>query len=116
MPTTQARPSLFDGSDKRKWVRHPPSLKATCRLCLGDAVAFWALEVRTVSIGGTTLLLDIPIPKGSELVLELYRGARRAPYRRTGRVTYVAESAGGVYVTGWQFNADLAYDEVEALL
>lgn len=117
MNATKPRLCLpFMGADHRKWVRHSSGPKTVCRLVLNDALAFWALAVCEVSVGGIRLALDIMPPVGSTFQLELHNPNRRFSCLRQARATHSTAGPGGIYMVGWIFDSDLSYEEIEGLL
>lgn len=106
----------FAKSDPRKWVRHAAGAKTVCRLVLNDSIAFWALAVSELSMGGVRLVLDIQPPVGCSFQMELHNPTRNFSCRRQARASHTTASIGGVYIVGWVFESDLNYDEIERLL
>jgi hypothetical protein len=114
MSTMSQRPR--PGLDRRKWIRHAPGARTVCRLVLNGTIAMWALQVRDVSVGGTCLVLDVLLPRGSVLLLELQNPAGRFSCRRQARLTHVDNGPGGNFTTRWVFSHDLSFAEADALL
>ena len=116
MNTTSQRPRPRPALERRKWIRHCPGTRTVCRLVLDGTVAVWALQVCDVSVGGTCLVLDVLLPRGSILLLELHNPTCRFSCRRQARLTHIEDGPGGNFTTRWVFSYDLTYAEADGLL
>ncbi len=116
MSATSQRLRPPPGMDRRKWVRHIPATRTVCRLLLDGTIALWALQVHDVSVGGICLAVDVLLPRGSVLVLELHNPRGRLVCRRQARLTSIANGPGANFTTRWVFSHDLSYAEADELL
>jgi hypothetical protein len=116
MSAANQRPRPHRSSDRRKWIRHSPAPSTACRLILDGTIALWALQIPDVSVGGICLVLDVLLPHGSTLMLELQNPAGRVSCRRQARLASIENGPGAYFTTRWVFSHDLSYTEADRLL
>lgn len=104
------------GLDRRKWVRHAAGMRTVCRLVLDGTIAMWALQVQDISVGGACLVVDVLLPRGSVLLLELHNPSGRVSCRRQARLAHIEDGPGSNFTTRWVFSHDLSFADADALL
>jgi hypothetical protein len=102
-------------TDRRKWARHPAGPQTTCDLLIDATLAFSALAVRDVSEGGIGLAVDIPVPFGEALTVQLHNPGTRVFVHRLAQVVYCFPVASGAFTLGVTFGRELDYDDVVGL-
>src|SRR5260370_39657632 len=105
-------PSL---TDRRKWVRHPACPQTTCDLLIAGAFLVTALRVRDVAEGGAGLVVDVPIPIGQALTVQLHNPATRVFVQWPARVVYCLPAVGGGFALGTALSYELGYGDVVGL-
>ena len=102
-------------TDRRKWARHPACPQTTCDLLIAGVLSFTALVVRGVSEGGAGLVVDVPVPIGEAITVQLHNPATRTFVHRPARVTHCLSGPGGGFALGAAFGRELGYDDVAGL-
>jgi hypothetical protein len=102
-------------TDQRKWARHPAGPQTTCDLLIDGVLSFTALAVRDVAEDGAGLVVDVPVPIGQALTVQLHNPAARVFAQRQARVVYCLPATAGGFALGAVFDRELAYDDVVGL-
>jgi hypothetical protein len=102
-------------TDPRKWARHPAGKQTTCDLLIDGALSFTALAVRDVAEGGVGLAVDVPVPIGKALTVQLHNPATGVFFQRSTRVVYCLPVEGGGFTLGAAFERELDSVDVVGL-
>jgi hypothetical protein len=104
------------GSDRRKSVRFPCSLRVTARIQLDDTKdPEWAM-VQNISADGIGLVLRTKMEPNRVVKLSLTHLARAYQCRLPVRIVYVDPHPFGHYVVGGTFTRKLTKKEAAGLL
>jgi hypothetical protein len=102
-------------TDRRKWARHQAGSQTTCDLLIDGVLSFTALAVRDVAVGGIGLAVDVPVPIGNAVNVQLHNPTTRVFAQRPAKVVYCLPAIGGGFTVGAAFGRELDYDDVVGL-
>ncbi|HEX5272834.1 MAG TPA: PilZ domain-containing protein [Gemmataceae bacterium] len=103
-------------SDRRAHVRYSHDLPTTCRPLGRDSGASWLAQVRDVSRGGASLVLDREVRVGAVLVVAVEGLGGRFARPLLMRVMHVRPDVAGGWEAGCAFVSPLTETDVQALL
>jgi hypothetical protein len=102
-------------SERREFPRYPADPQTRCDLTLSGVIGFPVLAVLDLSVSGLQLLVDMPVPAGTVLRVQLHNPARQLTCTRAIRVAYTRPAPGADYLLGAFFGQGLSVAELEGL-
>ena len=104
-----------DPSDRRRALRYPTTLGASCR-SVHEAHRRWSAEIQDISTTGVCLRLNRRFERGTVLVVEVLDEQSQPISMLYVKVLWVREIAAKKWETGCTFNAPLDSDQLETYL
>jgi hypothetical protein len=99
--------------ERRASVRHVCDLEAVSRPLESPVGLCWGARVRSVSLGGMSLVLCYPFKPGAFLAVEMNRQEQAANHMV--KVVHVADQSDGTWLLGCEFVKPLNDAELKAL-